>query len=265
MPPRTYYNRRTGSYEEEKVNLKSASLEELKREMRRVEAKLKQVEKMEIWVAKRIEEQRIVEAENLRFTKKLEELRNEVSKKDDRWFISQVFGLGMSKEVAHLERMIEETYEEWSRRIEELGGNRNWSFEKHIIRNQESRNRLEAYAKKVEYYIRRRVDTEDAWIDLRNRAATNSVQIREVAGIVKERIGEQDYCPYCGGDLGESPHADHIYPVSKGGRSTVKNMVYVCASCNMAKLDMTLSTFIRAHNLNREEIEARLTRLGKEF
>lgn len=121
------------------------------------------------------------------------------------------------------------------------------------------------YRRKVEPLAVRRKDTEDAWIQLRNKAATNSVQIREVADIVKERIGKQDFCPYCGGDLGESPHADHIYPVSKGGRSTIKNMVYVCASCNMAKLDMTLSTFIRTYNLDRDEIEKRLADMGKEF
>ena len=124
---------------------------------------------------------------------------------------------------------------------------------------------LSWYIKKLEPIAEKKKDLEDTWIDLRNKAASNSVQIREVADIVKERIGKQEFCPYCGGDLGESPHADHIYPVSKGGRSTIKNMVYVCASCNMAKLDMTLSTFIRTYNLDRDEIEKRLADMGKEF
>jgi hypothetical protein len=42
-------------------------------------------------------------------------------------------------------------------------------------------------------------------------------------------------CPYCGGALGNLPHADHIHPVAKGGHSTKRNMVYVCRECNALK------------------------------
>lgn len=65
--------------------------------------------------------------------------------------------------------------------------------------------------------------------------------------------------------LGDEPHADHIYPVSKGGRSMPKNMVYVCAPCNSQKINLTLAGFIKKYNLDRDEIERRLQELGKEF
>ena len=57
----------------------------------------------------------------------------------------------------------------------------------------------------------------------------------------------------------------HIYPVSKGGRSTLRNMVYVCGSCNVRKGTLTLVGFIRKFDLDREEIERRLRDLGKEW
>jgi 5-methylcytosine-specific restriction endonuclease McrA len=124
---------------------------------------------------------------------------------------------------------------------------------------------FEWYRGKVEPIAIRRKDTEDAWNQLRNRAAQNSAQIRDAAHIIKDRIKAQHCCPYCGGELGDVPHADHIYPVSKGGRSTERNMVYVCAQCNKDKSDLTLSAYIRQFNLDRDAIEARLSRMGKDF
>jgi hypothetical protein len=72
-------------------------------------------------------------------------------------------------------------------------------------------------------------------------------------------------CPYCGLPLGDSTHADHIYPVSRGGLSTIENMVLVCDQCNLSKGDRTLREFIRKNNLDAERIESTLERLGKRF
>jgi 5-methylcytosine-specific restriction endonuclease McrA len=70
-------------------------------------------------------------------------------------------------------------------------------------------------------------------------------------------------CPYCGGDLGQEPHADHIIPVAYGGLSVSTNMVYVCAACNLKKGDLTLQEFIQAADLERDAVEQRLRSLGK--
>lgn len=88
---------------------------------------------------------------------------------------------------------------------------------------------------------------------------------REEAAQVRRQLDVPDECPYCAGELGEGAHADHIYPVSRGGQSTVENMVLVRSSCNMAKGDKTLREFIESAGLNRGEIESRLERLGKVF
>lgn len=58
----------------------------------------------------------------------------------------------------------------------------------------------------------------------------------------------QSACPYCGGPLGCFPgdsanadppslpaHLDHMDPISRGGEDSLRNAVYVCATCNLAK------------------------------
>lgn len=88
---------------------------------------------------------------------------------------------------------------------------------------------------------------------------------RKLAASVKSKIRSTDDCPYCGGDLGVQPHADHIYPIAKGGLSVSANMVLVCAECNSRKSDRTLAQFIVAYDLDRDAIERRLKMLGKDF
>lgn len=99
----------------------------------------------------------------------------------------------------------------------------------------------------------------------RARIAQAEGKTREVADTAKIRLPRNHICPYCGMDLGAKPHADHIYPVARGGLSTKSNMVYVCVICNLRKKDKTLKMFAEEFGLNRNEIESRLTALGKEF
>jgi len=88
---------------------------------------------------------------------------------------------------------------------------------------------------------------------------------RDQAEAIKKQLTKTGNCPYCGLPLGDEPHADHIYPQSKGGLSTVKNMVYVCQQCNLMKSDLTIVSFIATYNLDRSRIESALRELGKDF
>jgi DNA repair exonuclease SbcCD ATPase subunit len=88
---------------------------------------------------------------------------------------------------------------------------------------------------------------------------------RERAEAVKKLLTKTELCPYCGCCLGDEPHADHIYPQSKGGLSVARNMVYVCQQCNTQKSDLTLFSFIELFSLDRAKIEAVLRGLGKDF
>jgi 5-methylcytosine-specific restriction endonuclease McrA len=93
---------------------------------------------------------------------------------------------------------------------------------------------------------------------LLNRARSGAKQIRLV-------LPRDHPCPYCGGPLGNSPHADHIHPVAKGGLSTRQNMVYICTECNTKKSHTTLTAFAAKEGRDLTEILARLRALGKEF
>lgn len=58
---------------------------------------------------------------------------------------------------------------------------------------------------------------------------------------------ERSLCPYCSGPLGAPPidanqddtdspaHLDHMDPLSRGGEESIRNVVYACARCNLAK------------------------------
>jgi len=113
--------------------------------------------------------------------------------------------------------------------------------------------------------VARKAREEEKLAELRAAATGNVEQNRKVGASVKRGIKKQPWCPYCGGPLGEDPHADHIYPVSKGGRSVPKNMVYVCSRCNALKRNMTLTGFIKKYKLDRSAIEYRLEELGKDY
>ncbi len=106
--------------------------------------------------------------------------------------------------------------------------------------------------------------------ELKVKAASSDKEIRLLAPAVRKKLMGQLHimptCPYCGQPLREDDlHADHIYPVSKGGRSLIKNMILICSSCNLKKKDKTLNQFISAYKLNRSKIEANLLLLNKDF
>ncbi len=60
---------------------------------------------------------------------------------------------------------------------------------------------------------------------------------------------ENDFCPYCAGSLGPfyrpqsedapessmSAHLEHMDPLALGGEDSIRNALYVCASCNLKK------------------------------
>lgn len=125
--------------------------------------------------------------------------------------------------------------------------------------------RARSWLSKLEEAVSRKRRKKDSLIELRAAAALNAIETRQAGATVRRRLTRQPWCPYCGGPLGSDPHADHIYPVSKGGRSVPKNMVYVCAQCNSTKKNLTLTGFVRKFSLDRAAIEGRLEQLNKEF
>lgn len=117
------------------------------------------------------------------------------------------------------------------------------------------------YIKKDIESAKRRKEKEERILGL---AAQASKKTRQRAKSIKNSMSKSNACPYCD-NLIEREHIDHIYPVAKGGLSTTKNMVSVCAECNLKKRDLTLNEFIRKFDLNRERIESNLDSLDKTY
>ena len=95
------------------------------------------------------------------------------------------------------------------------------------------------------------------------KAAAADNHTRRRAKSIKPQVEKTSDCPYCGCDLGATPHLDHIYPVSKGGLSIVENLVWCCAKCNSIKTNIGLTQFLRIQGLPIEPILSRLHSLGK--
>ncbi len=53
---------------------------------------------------------------------------------------------------------------------------------------------------------------------------------------LRQQVFRRDHytCRYCGSKDGPL-HADHVYPASKGGETTLSNLVTACQHCNVKK------------------------------
>jgi 5-methylcytosine-specific restriction endonuclease McrA len=94
------------------------------------------------------------------------------------------------------------------------------------------------FLKKIKDQISLLENKKDKLKSLKNKATELTKKKRKLGEIIKPALPKSE-CPYCFAPIGSSPHADHIYPIAKGGESRVKNMVYVCKKCNLNKRDMS--------------------------
>jgi len=246
------------------INLSSATLPELEAERNRAVDAVERAKLGLAYTQKQERDHQTLSLESKALRNEALKIYHEAEISDKRSLLARLVGISPSENVRELRKRFDELCEKDRALVWNVDSNQA-GIEPAIRQDNERIEKSELHLAKVDFFIRKRRDTEDAWIDLRNKAAQNAADIREAAHIIKERIRGQHCCPYCGGSLGEVPHADHIYPVSKGGRSTERNMIYVCSGCNKKKSDLTLTAFVRRYNLDREVIEERLRLMGKDF
>jgi 5-methylcytosine-specific restriction endonuclease McrA len=101
--------------------------------------------------------------------------------------------------------------------------------------------------------------------NLKAMAAAHKDATRSLAAKARQKLPLNQTCPYCGGTVGPHGHIDHIYPVSRGGRSIIGNLVWTCSPCNRKKAHLTLGHFCEKFSLNILEIQQRLALLKKDY
>jgi len=91
-------------------------------------------------------------------------------------------------------------------------------------------------------------------------------QSQSIKNFLLSETDENWTCPYCNEKKDkETAEADHIHPVSKGGQSTLQNMVLICYDCNRGKTDSTLRNFCKVKGYSFDEVCERLESDGKEI
>jgi len=96
------------------------------------------------------------------------------------------------------------------------------------------------------------------------RIAAIDGRSRFVAESLRRLVPKTQRCPYCTGPmLPGHEHLDHIAPVSRGGLSVTENLIYVCETCNIAKSDRSLFTFLTSIGADPTAIYEQLHRMGK--
>lgn len=88
-------------------------------------------------------------------------------------------------------------------------------------------------------------DEPQAVISWRQKNAARAARRRALMDVspsewdkLRQQVFRRDgyVCQYCGKRV-EHPHCDHVFPLSKGGRSTLDNLVTACPTCNFSKCD----------------------------
>jgi hypothetical protein len=109
------------------------------------------------------------------------------------------------------------------------------------------------------------------FLDLQARAAATEKEVRKQAQKkscrdLHKQLSLVPVCPYCAGVLDDTnARLDHVYPVSKGGKSAAKNLVFVCLQCNQDKSNLTLRSFLIRFSKMETDVYKRLEILGKDF
>ena len=75
---------------------------------------------------------------------------------------------------------------------------------------------------------------------------------------LRKKVRRLRVCYYCGTRSASSYEADHIFPRSRGGRATQRNMACACKSCNRKKGSTPETEFRKIHGLATRYTEALL-------
>ena len=125
--------------------------------------------------------------------------------------------------------------------------------------------------KKVQSHLKRKERLAKA----QSLATKNTSEQRDIASRFrtnkqfKAQLVKLKVCPFCALNfrqekLSSEVHLDHIYPVSRGGKSVISNLAFICGPCNRKKSDKTLHRFCESEGYDLSVVSERLLKLGKD-
>lgn len=110
------------------------------------------------------------------------------------------------------------------------------------------KNRIKSYKKTLNGILKRKKDNFSS-INGNRRCPKRRVSLGFSSKKFKEKVKSNPICYLTGRPIDlfqpKTYHCDHIIPVSKGGKSKLKNMGLACKNANMAKGDMSLDEFLQ--------------------
>lgn len=119
--------------------------------------------------------------------------------------------------------------------------NRKWHNENLDIAHLIQRRWYEANReKRLKYYSRWRRSNRNATRQhsakrrARKLGAGGEISALDIKLQYDRQLGK---CYWCGRNVGESYHVDHVIPLSRGGSNTPCNIVIACPTCNYSKKD----------------------------
>jgi len=125
--------------------------------------------------------------------------------------------------------------------------------------------KIDDWAKKAKKQLGKQLSFQRKHGSTYAKAAARDKESRNLSQKVKQLIQRNSNCPYCGADISNDAHLDHIYPIARGGLSSPENMVYCCKSCNIKKGQKGLIRFLEENSLDATKAVKELRDLGKEI
>lgn len=92
--------------------------------------------------------------------------------------------------------------------------------------------------------VKRRVYTERRRTRKLNAEGSHSVS--DIQTLYEKQAGK---CFYCGKDVGDAYHVDHVVPLARGGSNSPDNLVIACPHCNLSKSDKLVSEWFQQAQL----------------
>lgn len=134
--------------------------------------------------------------------------------------------------------VVKDRYRERSRKRLEKLKSENPNYQRDKSRRRRSRNpeKFNEYARKQRLKNPAKTKRMEAVKSAKRRALEKSATGSFTSSDLKMKYEIQNgKCFWCGAELGDGYHADHVVPLSRGGSNSSDNIVISCSNCNQRK------------------------------